>query len=227
MKILGIESSSDTVSVALSIDGAIIQCAVDGGATPSEGLIPAIMQMLKDQHVRLGELDAIALGVGPGMFTALRLGCSVAQGLALASGLKIIPVCSLDVIAAATQARNVFVAIDARMGEVYFAGYETTHERPEPLLSPRCLPPEAIHLPEGKWIGVGSGFASYPDRLLPHADGLIERRGDVRPRAADLVRLGALRGVSDAENPEDIGPLYVRDKVALTVAERVARGGRA
>lgn len=227
MKILGIESSCETVSVALWLDGVCHESPVDAGATPSVRLIPAIMDLLATHHVQLRTLDALALGVGPGAFTSLRLGCSVAQGLALASGLKIIPVCSLDVIAATRRDAQVLVATDARMGEVYVATYDTAAEAPIAIAPPACLPPEAVELADGMWIGLGSGFASYRDRLLPGADALIERLGDVRPQAGDLVRLAALRGVSAAQDAAHVGPLYVRDKVALTIAERVARGGRA
>lgn len=227
MKILGIESSCEAVSVALWLDGAVDERTVDADTTPSARLIPTIVTLLAMHGVRLGDVDALALGVGPGAFTGLRLGCSVAQGLALASGLKIIPVCSLDLIGAVRRNARVLVATDARMGEVYVAKYETTPELPVVIMPPACLPPELVQLEEGEWIGVGSGFASYPDRLLPGAEDLIKRCGEVRPRAGDLVRLAALRGVSAALDPEHVGPLYVRDKVALTVAERVARGGRA
>lgn len=227
MKILGIESSSEAVGVALWLDGAVDECPVGGDTTPSARLIPTIVTLLATHGLRLGDIDALALGVGPGAFTSLRLGCSVAQGLALASGRKIIPVCSLEVIAAARRHARVLVAADARMGEVYLARYDTTPELPVAITPPTCQPPEFVTLDEGQWIGLGSGFASYPDRLLPDAQRLIERLGDVRPRAGELVRLAALRGACAALDAEQVGPLYVRDKVALTVSERVARGGRA
>ena len=227
MKILGIESSCEAVSVALWLDGAVYESAVDGAGTPSARLIPTISSLLASHGACLKDIDVLALGVGPGAFTSVRLGCSVAQGLALALSLKIVPGCSLELMAASQRDARVFVATDARMGEVYVAAYETTLELPLMITPPACLPPELVELAGGHWTGVGSGFTSYPDRLLPDAEKLTARLGDLRPRAGDLVRLAALRGMSAGHDPEHVGPLYVRDKVALTVAERVARGGRA
>lgn len=229
MKLLGIESSCERVSVAVLIDDQIHQRWVEGGATPSDQLIPAALDLLAEHGVAMASLDAIALGVGPGAFTSLRLGCSVAQGFALAAGLGIVPVCSLDVIAAAQTAERVLVATDARMGETYFAAYERGEAGYTAVTEPACSPPEAVMLPEqGSWVGVGSAFASYADKLLPGETRLTLTDPSAVPEAGVLVRLAAQSlAQTPAMDAAMVGPRYVRDKVAQTIAERLAQGGKA
>lgn len=229
MKLLGIESSCERVSVAVLVDDQIRQHWVEGGPTPSDRLIPVVFDLLAEHGLTLAALDAIALGVGPGAFTGLRLGCSVAQGFALATGLGIVPVGSLDVIAAAQSAPQVLVATDARMGETYVAGYLRGDDGYTAVGSPACLPPEAVRLPgAGEWLGVGTGFDRYPDRLLAGEPRLHRAAAGLVPEAGALVRLAAasLRH-APALSPEHVALHYVRDKVAQTVAERLAQGGKA
>ncbi|MBT0960713.1 tRNA (adenosine(37)-N6)-threonylcarbamoyltransferase complex dimerization subunit type 1 TsaB [Denitromonas iodatirespirans] len=229
MKLLGIESSCERVSVAVLVDDQIRQQWVEGGATPSDRLIPVVLDLLAEHGLAMHALDAIALGIGPGAFTGLRLGCSVAQGFALAADLGIVPVGSLDVIAAAHSAPQVLVATDARMGETYVAGYVHGEHGYTAVFGPVCQPPEAVRLPgAGEWLGVGSAFDNYPDRLLAEELRLVRGPAQVVPEAGQLVRLAArsLRH-APALSPEQVALHYVRDKVAQTVAERLAQGGKA
>ena len=227
MKLLGIETSCEAVSIALWRDGEVVQRPVGSGRAPSETLIPELMQLLSAHGLTLASLDAIALGVGPGMFTGLRVGCSVAQGLALAADLGVIPVCSLALIAAAQDAEHVLVATDARMGEVYCAAYRREGAAPVAVVAPTCTPPEDVVLPAGEWFGAGNAFAAYAPRLLVDAPGLTGCDAAAVPRADALVRLAAASGRATALDPARVAPLYVRDKVAQTVAERLAQGGKA
>ncbi|TVO55231.1 tRNA (adenosine(37)-N6)-threonylcarbamoyltransferase complex dimerization subunit type 1 TsaB [Denitromonas halophila] len=229
MKLLGIESSCERVSVAVLIDDQVHQRWVEGGATPSDQIIPAVLELLAEHGLSLSSLDAIALGVGPGAFTSLRLGCSVAQGFALAANLGIVPMCSLDLIAAAQTAARVLVATDARMGETYFATYERGDAGYVVVNEPACLPPEAVTLPaHGEWGGVGSAFGSYPEKLLPNEARLTVLNAAAAPEAGTLVRLAAQSlAHTPAMDAALVGPRYVRDKVAQTVAERLAQGGKA
>ncbi len=227
MKLLGIESSCEVVTVALCDGNRREARVVGGGATPSETLIPVIFELLTEAGLELSRLDALVLGVGPGAFTGLRLGCSVAQGLALSADLGILPVCSLDAIALAQAHPRVLVATDARMGETYHACYERRGDDVHPLTPVACLPPEQVQLPAGQWWGAGSAFRAYGDRLLVGHPDLAGRVGDVVPRADALLRLAQVRGLAGALDAAQVAPLYVRDKVALTTAERLARGGKA
>ena len=79
--------------------------------------------MLQEQGIGLDAVDAIAFGNGPGAFTGLRIGCGLAQGLALAHEMPLIPVSTLAVLAASVSASRVLACLDARMGQVYWAAY--------------------------------------------------------------------------------------------------------
>jgi tRNA threonylcarbamoyladenosine biosynthesis protein TsaB len=227
MKILGIESSCERVSVAACDGDRIEQRIVAGGKTPSETLIPDTLALLAGMGLTLRGLDAIVLGVGPGAFTGLRLGCSVAQGFALAARRPVLPICSLEAIAAAQDHPQVLVATDARMGETYHAAYRREGDSLQVVRPPACDPPEQVVAPEGAWWGVGSAFSAYGERLLAGVDAVSGRVGEAWPEAAALLRLARQRGLGAAVDAARVAPLYVRDKVALTTAERLARGGKA
>jgi tRNA threonylcarbamoyladenosine biosynthesis protein TsaB len=104
-------------------------------AGASQLLLPWIEEMLIQAEISLQDLDAIAIGVGPGAFTGIRLGLAVAQGLAITSQLSVLPVASLDAIASQLVLSSQFksshasifaVAVDARMDEIYWAKYQTS-----------------------------------------------------------------------------------------------------
>lgn len=228
MKILAIETSCEQGSVALLVGGHVEERLLDGHAAHSENVLPALRGLLAEGGLALGDLDAIAFGSGPGAFTGLRLACAVAQGLALGSGVGLAPVCSLAALACQGGEGAVLAATDARMNEVYFAAYHRTGESLTELQAPRCLPAEQIAvLPGGPWQGIGSAFAAYPALAARWGEALAEVRHGCVPRAADLARLARPMASGGQLVPaEQAAPLYVRDKVALTTAERLARGGR-
>lgn len=229
MKILAIETSGEAGSVALLTGDSLLERPLMGHARHSEALLPTVMQLLDEAALNLKQLDALAFGAGPGAFTGLRLACGVVQGLALGTGLPVVPVCSLQALALEAPPGAVLVAVDARMGEIYGAAYLRAGDEPQEVSAPRCLPPEALTLPEGgPWHGVGSGFLAYAQRLpAPLLASLAGVHGDLVPTARAVARLAThrmLRG--DTVTASQAAPLYVRDKVALTTAERLARGAR-
>lgn len=230
MKILSIETSCEHASVALLLDGETVERTLEGHSNHSERLLPTLKSLLADAGVALGALDAVAFGAGPGAFTGLRLACGVAQGLAMGADLGVAPVCSLEALALQGRGDAIYVATDARMGEVYSAAYRLSDGLPVVAAPPTCCPPEMLALPAvGQWTGIGSAFAVYGDRIPPEVlDRLGPQQRDAVPRAADVARL-AVRLVEGGAlvAAEIAAPLYVRDKVALTTAERLARGGRA
>jgi tRNA threonylcarbamoyladenosine biosynthesis protein TsaB len=234
MKILAIETSGEHGSVALVADETLLEWTLEGHARHSEHLLPTIRQLLAEAGLSLQQLDALAFGAGPGAFTGLRLACGVAQGLALGAGLPVVAVGSLQALALEAPMGPVLVAADARMGEIYSAAYLNDGVEPVEVQAPRCGPPEALRLPgidvghEGAWIGVGSGFAAYPERI-PDAlrQGLSSVDGHRVPTARAVARLAALGVIRGETVPvAQAAPLYVRDKVALTTVERLARGAR-
>ena len=230
MKILAIETSGERGSVALLADDMLFEQALEGHARHSEHLLPTIRQLLAEAGLSLQQLDALAFGAGPGAFTGLRLACGVVQGLALGAQRPVVAVGSLQALALEAPQGPVLVAADARMGEIYSAAYLNDGLEPLEILAPRCAPPEDLRLPnEGSWIGVGSGFAAYPERIpLFLRQSLTALHAERAPTARAVARLAARRAArGEALDAIRAAPLYVRDKVALTTAERLARGARA
>lgn len=225
MQFLALDSSTDLGSVALWRDGVVTErfCAV--GQPSSATLLPLVAEVLREAGLGFADLDAIAFGAGPGSFTGLRVACGVAQGLAFAHGKPVLPVGTLDAMAHAAAASRVAVCLDARMNEVYF-GLFVDGVAVSPV---GVYPPAQVPLPAaGDWVAAGNAMAAYPalhERLVPV---VASFRDDVLPTAAAVAALAAPRlargeGIPAAEAV----PVYVRDKVALTVAERLAQGGKA
>jgi len=223
MNILALESSTEQGSVALLQDGQIRLRHWLGHRTHAESLLQEVMVLVNEAGIALAALDAIAFGQGPGSFTGLRTACGVAQGLALGAGVPVLPVSTLLALAQATQHHRVISTLDARMDQLYLAVYERIEgqwcTRIQPMLcSPDQLPP----LPQGQWLPVGSGFEvfealcekSWAGQLYPALRGQF-------PQASAVVELGAQAfAAGHAVDPELALPLYLRDKVALTSAER-------
>lgn len=230
MKILAIETSCEHASVALLIADELVQCSLEGQSNHSERLLPTLHGLLARAEMPLATLDAIAFGAGPGAFTGLRLACGVAQGLAMGAGVGLVPVCSLSALALQTGAERSYVTVDARMGEVYAAAFLLTDDLPVQVQEIVCVPPGDLSLPPtGDWHVAGSALRSYEvairsrlsDRVIRWDADLVPRASEVATIARREVALGRLLA------PEQAAPLYVRDKVAFTTAERLARGGRA
>jgi tRNA threonylcarbamoyladenosine biosynthesis protein TsaB len=231
MKLLAIDCSTERMSVALAQGERRWTHEGVGGAQASAALIPAIMGLLDEAQLPLKELDAIAFGQGPGAFTGLRTACAVAQGLALGAKLRLLPIDSLLMLAHAALSSNpqflrVLSVLDARMGQVYAAAYEHGPEGWHCLEAPSLSQPEALVLP-AVWQEPGFVLASNAHAIYPDAFASTLSQGGVAieawPQAVVMLDLAALayaRG--ESVSPAEALPLYVRDKVALTSAERLA-----
>lgn len=189
--------------------------------------MPAISRLLAEAGVRLGGLDAVAFGAGPGSFTGLRLACGIAQGLALGADLPVVAVPSLAALALASGGQRVWVGVDARMREMYYAGYAVDGDDVQTLIEPACVVPELVPEPDGAgWFGAGSALSVYREILLPRlASHCIVMQPNVVANATAVARIAAVRlALGEGVDPALAAPLYVRNKVALTTAERLARG---
>ena len=228
MKLLALETSTHMLSVALSVDDRMIERSefcVNGG---SDRLLPWVQQVLAEAGVSLQQFDAIAFGAGPGSFTGLRMACGVAQGLAYGADLPVIPIVTLAALALAQGSGRKLACLDARMNEIYCAAYEVKGDEVEEILAPSVCPPELLPLPLGKgWQGCGDGFAVYADTLAVRLGGVLSSvDAQVPPLAPAVARLAAVQyRQGRVLPPAQAMPLYVRDKVALTTQERLARGG--
>lgn len=220
MHLLALETATHRLSVALWLDGRVIERAADLPNGSSEWLLPNVQALIAEAGVTLKSLDGIAFGAGPGSFTGLRLAAGCAQGLAYGLDLPVVGVGTLESLALASAEPLCYACLDARMNEVYVAAYENGVE----VMAPVVCPPESAPLPPGDgWVGCGDGFASYGGRLPE----FVRIRSELRPTADAVARLAAPRFArGEGVLAADAMPLYVRDKVALTTAERLARGGK-
>ena len=127
MNLLAFDTSTDTLFIAIQRGDQLWQHQATGGANSSATLIPAIQAGLQALDLKLVDLKAIVFGRGPGSFTGLRTSCAIAQGLAFGADLPLLPIDTL--LAVAEEARHqhgctdVMAVLDARMSEVYHAGY--------------------------------------------------------------------------------------------------------
>ena len=229
LNLLALDTSTDQLSVALQrADGRRFAHTGAGGAQASASLIPAVQALLAQAGLSLSDLRAIAFGRGPGSFTGLRTACSVAQGLAWGAGVPVLPIDTLLAVAEAARsahgATHVLALLDARMNEVYAAEYAWRDAAGwRPLSEIAVLAPEAVPTPGAGAVLAGNAFAAYADRL-PAALQALPRIAAL-PSADALLNLApALLAAGAAVPAEQALPLYIRDKVAQTTAERSAAG---
>ena len=229
MLLLALETSTELGSCALWRDGDIVERLCPPGQSHSETLLPLVRELLGERGLKVAQLDAIAFGVGPGAFTGLRVACGIAQGLAVAANIPLVPVTSLEAMAEMTGAEQVLALLDARMGEVYAGSYRRSADGYVLQGEIRVWSPANVPLPTAAgWLICGNAPSAYPElqaRIV--AAGLPIHPG-ILPTAAALARLAAPRAArGEGIDAALAAPLYIRDKVAKTVAERLSEGGRA
>jgi tRNA threonylcarbamoyladenosine biosynthesis protein TsaB len=225
--LLAIDTATEHMSIALSWQAREWHHEAPGGARASAGLIPAIRSLLQQAGAELSELDAIAFGRGPGAFTGLRTACAVAQGLSFGSGKPVLPLDTLMLVAEDARldagVTDVWVAMDARMQEAYAARYGWRDGRWTVWQAPALYTVEAL---AARWTHeppaavAGTALEAFGDRLPL---GSAERVAQALPRARSLIAVA--RAAWDDGHAVDAAhalPLYLRDKVALTTAEREA-----
>ncbi len=250
-KWLAIETSSDMLSLAIaSTQGDASEVwahTSQGGAKSSQLVLPEILRLMDEAQIRFADLTAVVFGRGPGSFTGLRTACSVAQGLAFGAGIFVLPIDTLLAVAedARYQSRQqqqqqkqhqthhqqleqlpektqrFFVAMDARMDQVYTAAYEWQSDW-QCVQAPSVNSPENISVPtEWKDLAfttVGNAWGAFAARWPAE---LSDKHMHAMPTAQALLRLSPVAfGQGLAVQPEDALPLYIRDKVAQTTQER-------
>ena len=238
-RLLSLETSTDRGAFALW-SGDVVDCNVTtticrefncpSGQPHAETLLPAVREALIDLGWSLDSLDAIAFDAGPGMFTGLRVSAALAQGLAVALDKPLIPVSSLEVLAESTfeptGATTVLALLDARMNQIYAGGWTKLASGWQPVFEPCLVNPDALdqlpELPE-PYVAAGTGVEEYPPVKAWLDKQAVADAGVRYPSAVALARLGAIRfAEGQLTDPADAIPVYVRDRVALTTAERAA-----
>lgn len=224
--ILAIETSTELASAALLYDGCLIARESAGVHTHSETILPMVQQLLAEAGLSLSRCDALAFGAGPGSFTGVRTACGVVQGLAFGADLPVLPVVTLAAMAQAclesTAATEVLAILDARMGEVYWAQYRHAADGWQEVVVPTLSAARAV-LPQGVVQACGNGLLAYAADFSGQpfaAAGL----GQLMPHARQVATLGQIALAQGRSVPlQDAQPLYLRNKVALTTAERQVR----
>ena len=224
--ILAIETSSELASCALLRGDDVLARSSSGVRTHSQSVLPMIQELLAEAGIALKDCDAIAFGAGPGSFTGVRTACGISQGLAFGADLPVVPVVTLDAMALACHqqhgAQRVLTVLDARMDEVYWAQYEfdgAGDAMPRALIAPQLSAPGVV-APQGAVTACGNGLAAYAEAYAGK-DFAAGAHTGVMPHAVQIAQLARVafaagRAVSAAEAQ----PLYLRNKVAYTQAER-------
>ncbi len=254
LNFLAFDTSTDMMSVAVGRGDQSWHHHGLGGANASAQLLPVIQNLLDQAGLQLSDLTALVMGQGPGSFTGLRTACAVAQGLAMGAQLKVIAVDTLMVVAedarltwastSFTQTRpdhnlRVGVVMDARMSEVYAGTYEWHAQEglwhtvsALEVGSPAVIAPRMNAGAHANFVLAGNGFEVYKDRWPLVASSISDPSSQpvpcvpAVPHALALLRLApALWQQGVAVLPEHVQPLYIRDKVAQTTAEREALKG--
>ena len=217
MTYLCIDTSTPYLSLALEHKGQVFSVHMEAGQKHAELILPQLTGLLAKAQVNLQDLDLIAYAKGPGSFTGLRIGIGVAQGLGFAHGIDLVGIPNLDVLASlAPTHEQVLCAVDARMGEVFYAWYNTkTNER---LSDYQVGKPADILCSCVDATGIGNAFALYSDQLPVKGDCSMPTAADYLP----LMKSGRYQPVC-AECAE---LLYVRNKVALTTKEQAEQNSR-
>ena len=245
-KWLAIETSTDMLSLAIaSTQGDKSQVwahTSQGGTKSSQLVLPEIVRLMEEAQMRFADLTAVVFGKGPGSFTGLRTACSVAQGLAFGAGVLVLPIDTLLAVAEDARYQSVqqkqqqtqqqpeqlpqqtqrfFVAMDARMDQVYTAAYEWRSDW-QCVQAPSVLSPEDICVPtewkDLEFTTVGNAWDGFAMRWPAT---LSSKHIHAMPTAEALLRLAPVafeQGL--AVSPENALPLYIRDKVAQTTQER-------
>ncbi len=220
MNLLAIDTSSIACTVAIQVDGTLLERHEERPREHTQLLMPMLKDGLREAGAELSDLDAIVLGNGPGSFIGMRIAASVSQGLAHGAGLKIIPVSSLAAVAAevfaSSDATKVAVAQDAHMNEVYLGLFARGNdEKPMPLIPERLHGQEVISEFSGESntlrISAGQGWQRYPELWAVNEPCFSASSGILYPRAKYLL---ALADLGEAVHPKDIEPAYLRQKVA-------------
>ncbi|HEV7359069.1 MAG TPA: tRNA (adenosine(37)-N6)-threonylcarbamoyltransferase complex dimerization subunit type 1 TsaB [Steroidobacteraceae bacterium] len=226
MRILALDAATEACSVALLANGRLAVRTLESGRSSAPKILGMAEEVLAEAQVSLAMLDCIAASIGPGSFTGVRITVAVAQGLAFGAGLKVVPVTTLEALALQVlgdSTSSAIACLDARMGEVYWGCFAADAARGVIERSAsRVGPPDSVVLGQpGRYVGIGRGFSAYPRLAGMLGVELGPVHAQALPNAREIAQLGALRfAAGGGVDPADLMPLYLRDKVALTEAER-------
>jgi tRNA threonylcarbamoyladenosine biosynthesis protein TsaB len=227
MRLLAVETATEACSAALMIDGEITEQFTLTANGHSKLILPMIDSLLAEVSLQPSDLDGLAFGCGPGSFTGVRIATGIIQGIAFALDLPVVPVSNLAAVAQDffdhSDENLAFVAMDARMNEIYWGVYQRNALGFAELLGKEAvLPASEIKFSDLSGVGIGSGWKAYHQELLTSlSHHVIRYEANNLPRARAVARLG-YEGFKQglAVSVEQAMPVYLRDKVAKKESER-------
>ena len=217
--LLALDTATEACSVALLHNGQVFSRYAVIPRLHAQQILPMISEVLAEAGIAKSAVDAIAFGRGPGAFTGLRIAVGVVQGLAFALKVPVLPVSNLAAIAQRAcrehGAKQVAVAIDARMDEVYWGCYSLVDGEVCLQGIEAVLPPERAELPraaQGEWFAAGTGWQAYAERIAVPVSG---RAAQLLPHAEDILTLAhGMWQRGEAISAQQAQPIYLRDQVA-------------
>lgn len=222
MKLLALDTATEACSCALYVDGAVLERAAFAPRQHTQLILPMAEQLLAEAGLTPKQLDGVAFGRGPGSFTGVRIACSVAQGIGFAANIPVAPVSSLAALAQqmyqTQQRRQVCVAFDARMQEVYWGMYQLNAQNIMQLQGEECVcTAHQVPLPAATqaWYGVGNGWAAYKTALTTRLSGYIDGYdAETELRASALIPIALnMFAQQCVYSAETVTPVYIRNKI--------------
>ena len=222
MNLIAFDTSSEYLSMAFWHRH---QCHVLDelvGIQHSAKILPYLYRFLNSHKLKPSALDGVVVGVGPGSFTGVRIGIAVAKGLAFGLDVPVVGICGLLALAEASTGNRVISALDARMGEIYLAAYQKQNGSWDTVLEPMVCKPNALPNLEGSdWIGVGTAWQLYAEPLQARY-AVQSIQTSLHPLASVMLRLALpILERGEGQAAALVKPLYVRQQVAMTTAERL------
>ncbi len=229
MNILALDTCTESCSAALLYKGQLFEQSVMTQRGHSDLILGMMDTLFNQANASLADVDVLAFGRGPGSFTGVRVGVGVAQGIAYARELPVVPVSTLAAVAqdvaASSPTDYIAVAIDARMGEIYCASYQVSDGTVHLLDKERVCPPEEFHpFNSEQWFGVGTGWSEYKDQLSQNfTEHLAGMSAEHYPQAVNIISLAQHDIAADRTvSAEHALPVYLRNNVAKKKGEQHA-----
>lgn len=227
MNLLALDTSTESCSAAITINSVLYQQQQMTQRGHSTLILGMLDQLFKQADASIADIDALAFGRGPGSFTGVRIAVGVAQGIAFARELPVIPVSTLAAVAQQayelTEQPNIAVAMDARMDEIYAASFQV-QEGLVVLLGDEKVCPAEQFLPASTdmWLGAGTGWQVYAETLQNNFAGqLIDQKPDIFPQAATILKLAEkLYAQGEFVSADKALPVYLRNDVAKKKAQQ-------
>lgn len=214
---LAIDTATESCSAALWVDGKIYSRQAAESRMHAEVILPFIDELLEETNISKKDINGLILGVGPGAFTGVRIATAVAQGIALALDIKVVPVSNLQTLAFkafqqlnANGAKKVLVATDARMKEVYTATFEVNNNQISLIDQEQVSKPDSVCL-ESHDAYIGSGFDAYEVLEQYKQENPMSYETNVYSHAEDMMLMVVDRFDELAQDIESIEPVYLRN----------------